>query len=130
MMFFKSVTPRYTKWLTYPDLLGGVTVVTFPTLIDVTRAHITPYMGGSVTSVTAGLHRRLARRVREAFHLDHLRDARALLEEALGKVDLAVAQAPDDDVSGIKAGVVDALSRIVERIDGWDGSAPQGGGSA
>ena len=67
---------------------------------------------------------------RDPDSLDHLRDARALIEQALGAIDLAVAQEPDDDVSGIRTDVASALARLVERIEATEGTGGEcrGGG--
>lgn len=54
---------------------------------------------------------------------DYLRDARALLEEALAELDLATeklsgADPGGDPVGQVRAGVADALRRCVELIEG------------
>ena len=58
---------------------------------------------------------------RDPDSLDHLRAARALLEEALDKVDLAAelsgADPSGESIGEVRAGVVEALALTVELIE-------------
>ena len=70
---------------------------------------------------------------RDPDSLDHLRVARALLEQAIVALGLAAelsgADPSGESIGQVRASVSDALGRIVERIEGvGDVSASKGGG--